>query len=165
MTVIDGIDARVQAAFVALYQETYGRVLRYAARRVGQGSDAEDVAAEVFRIAWARASEGTSISTGWLFVTADNVLRNHHRSERRAHRLALAAADGQRTVGAVGTDDRVLDVLESLDEQTRAILVLRYWDELSGAEIGTVLGLSASAVWVRLHRARKAFTSAYEGAS
>jgi RNA polymerase sigma factor (sigma-70 family) len=164
VTVID-IDARGQAAFVALYQQTYGRVLRYAARRVGQGSDAEDVAAEVFRIAWARAAAGTTVGTGWLFVTTDNVLRNHHRSERRAQRLTLAAADGQRTAGTAAADERVLDVLDGLDEPTRTLLVLRYWDELSGAEIGEVLGLSASAVWVRLHRARKAFTSAYEGVS
>lgn len=167
MTVID-IDARGRAAFVALYRETYARVVRYAARRVGRGADAEDVAAEVFRLAWARAARGEQVGTGWLFVTTDNVLRNHHRAERRAGRLAAAAADAGR--GGDGTADaatgdataeRVLDALDALDDATRRLLVARYWDELSGAEIGALLDLSSSAVWVRLHRARKAFAAAY----
>ena len=85
MNVIETDDPRVEAEFAALYEATHGRIVRYAARRIGP-HDAEDVAAEVFRIAWTRTCEGVDVGTGWLFVTAENVLRNHVRSEVRARR-------------------------------------------------------------------------------
>jgi RNA polymerase sigma-70 factor (ECF subfamily) len=154
VNVIETDDPRVEAEFATLYRATHGRIVRYAARRIGP-SDAEDVAAEVFRIAWTRTCEGVEVSTGWLFVTAQNVLRNHVRTEVRAARRTPAATVQD------PPDDDVLDALDRLDEATRSLLMLRYWDELSGAELADVLGISTSAVWVRLHRARRAFRTAY----
>ncbi len=43
-------------------------------------------------------------------------------------------------------------VLESLTAIDRAVVVLRYWDDLGVAETATLLGLSPSAVRVRSHR-------------
>jgi len=153
VNVIETDDPRVEAEFVALYEATHGRIVRYAARRIGP-HDAEDVAAEVFRIAWTRTCEGVDVGTGWLFVTAENVVRNHVRSEVRARRTQPATVQDP-------PDDDVLDALDRLDDATRDLLRLRYWDELSGAELAHVLGISTSAVWVRLHRARRAFRTAY----
>ena len=155
MNVIGTVDPRVEAQFAALYRATHGRIVRYAARRIGP-TDAEDVAAEVFRIAWTRTGEGVDVTTGWLCVTAENVLRNHLRSAARAHRLHAPT-----TTHDTVPDDDVLDALDRLDDATRNLLLLRYWDELSGAELAQVLGISPSAVWVRLHRARRAFRSTY----
>lgn len=157
MNVIGTADPRVEAEFAALYRATYGRIVRFAARRIGP-ADAEDVAADVFRIAWTRTCDGVDVTTGWLFVTAENVVRNHHRSAVRAQRLQSAVAQ---THHDPAPDDDVLDALDRLDDATRSLLMLRYWDELSGAELAQVLGISTSAVWVRLHRARRAFRSTY----
>jgi DNA-directed RNA polymerase specialized sigma24 family protein len=93
------------AEFTALYRANYGRVLRFVARRSPEAGDAEDITADVFRIAW----------------------------------------------------DRARATLADLDERHRSVLVLRYWDGLNAAEIAEHLDLSVSAVWVRLHRARRAF--------
>jgi len=46
-------------------------------------------------------------------------------------------------------------VLDNLNEQDRAIIILRYWQEYSEEEIGQALSLSVSAVKSRLHRARR----------
>jgi RNA polymerase sigma-70 factor (ECF subfamily) len=152
-------DGPVVSRFTALYRANYGRVLNFVGRRVGVGRDAEDVTAEVFRIAWMRAADGTEASPGWLFVTARNVIRNHVRSAERARRLSEAVAGdlAVRQASQGGDHDRVHVALDRLREPDRAVLVLRYWDGLDAAEIAAVLDVSVSAVWVRLHRARRAF--------
>lgn len=155
------------AAFVATYRAMHGRVVRYAARRLANPGDADDVAAEVFRIAWQHHGTHGEVHPGWLFVTTDNVLRNHERARVRARRTAAAVAhDRARGAAAPVTDDdlteRVLEVLSQLEPTTRRLLELTYWDGLDGAETSQVLGVTRPAVWVRLHRARRAFATAWD---
>ncbi|MER7505194.1 sigma factor-like helix-turn-helix DNA-binding protein [Nonomuraea pusilla] len=45
------------ARFEAVYQETYGRVTAYAARRCASPQDTADVVAETFTVAWRRVDE------------------------------------------------------------------------------------------------------------
>ncbi len=49
----------------------------------------------------------------------------------------------------------IADALAALAEIDREALLLTAWDGLSSAEAGDVLGLSAGAVRVRVHRARQ----------
>jgi len=46
--------------------------------------------------------------------------------------------------------------LDRLTESDRELLMAHYWDELSGAQCAQLVGCSMSAIWVRLHRARRA---------
>jgi RNA polymerase sigma-70 factor (ECF subfamily) len=50
---------------------------------------------------------------------------------------------------------RVLDALAALPEKEREVLMLTAWEELSGSEAARVLGCSATAYRIRLHRARR----------
>jgi RNA polymerase sigma-70 factor (ECF subfamily) len=161
-------DRRRQATFATLYRENFGRVLRFVARRVGDGDDAEDLTCEVFAVAWARTREGTRVSAPWLFVTAKNMLANHRRAMRRrlatADRVSVSNPAARADLWAgdpVGQDVR--NVLDRLPEQHREVLMLRYWDEFNGREMASFLGVSPPAVWVRLHRARRAFADEYRG--
>ena len=164
-------DAEVGARFTDLYTESYGRVLRFVERRAADRAEAEDLTAEVFRIAWSRAVEGAEPSVPWLFVTARNVLANHYRGTARAlrlHQRVSLALDpvtaGPRDAGAgdAPVQDAVLATLAGLAPHHRDVLVLRYWDECSTPEVAAVLGCSTSSVWVRLHRARRAFQDAHD---
>lgn len=158
-------DRTVEARFVALYRENYGRVLRFVTRRVGDENEAEDITAEVFKIAWTRAVDGSSpVSPGWLFVTAQYLVRNHHRSVLRLDQLFRAAGAELKTrQTAVSSVEVVWAVLSGLDEHHRQVLVLAYWDGLSAQEIAEVMQVSVSAVWVRMHRARRAFRHSFQG--
>jgi RNA polymerase sigma factor (sigma-70 family) len=148
--------------FTDLYRAYYGQVLRFIARRVDRDDQAEDLVAEVFRVAWVKTAQGEVLSPGWLFVTARNVIGNYRRSLQRGdaayRRAAIAFSAGEAPGAPAGL---VADVLERLPEAQRDILVYRYWDDLEPREIAALAGISVPAVWVRLHRARQAFKRSF----
>ena len=150
-------DREHTARFTALYVRDHPRVCAYVHRRSGDRGAAEELTAEVFRTAWERMMAGHEVGTGWLFVTARNLLSNHYRSMARLTEMHRTIACELGNAPASGQDNAVLDALDRLPSAHREVLLLSYWDGLSAAEAGAVLGCSVSAVWVRLHRARKAF--------
>ncbi|MEW1722864.1 sigma-70 family RNA polymerase sigma factor [Streptomyces sp. NPDC093109] len=168
-----GSNTATTARFTALYAREHPRVSAYVYRRLGDRSAAEELTAEVFRIAWERtagagagagdvtAACGEVMTTGWLIVTARNLLGNHYRATARLTELHRRITDELDRAPAAGQDTAVLDALDQLPDRHRDVLLLSYWDGLGAAEIGEVLGCAAPAVWVRLHRARKAFRAVY----
>jgi len=155
-------DARTTARFTALYTAQHSRIVAYAYRRLGDRAAAEDVAAEVFRIAWERVGEGVP-TPGWLFTTARHKVFHHYRdaARRTALELTMAAELGRPEAGDK-LNQRLLAALDRLPEPTRELLLAHYWDGLSGAECADLLGCPAGAIWVRLHRARAALRREYE---
>jgi RNA polymerase sigma-70 factor (ECF subfamily) len=163
------VTPEVRAAFVDLYTEQYRAIRAYLRRRTSDLATADDLTAEVFRVAWEHTADGVP-SVGWLFVTARYLLANARRSAatvaKTQHR-ATSEASRQEFPGAtrdahdLPEDLRVLGALNALPESHREVLRLRYWEELGGAEAATALGCTPAAWWVRLHRARAAFADAY----
>ena len=78
------------------------------------------------------------------------------RRLRSAHELPIAQVDEHAYAAwrepDTATRVDVFRVLDSLTALDRAVVVLRYWDDLSVAETATLIGLSPSAVRVRSHR-------------
>ena len=146
------------SAFVELFEKQYPRVVAYARRRLGSMPDAEDCAAEVFRLAW---EHDDVPSVGWLFVTARNIVyavnRSNHRLSDMCFRMAVEEGSG-----ITPEDLGVLEAMDSLSETDREILMAYYWDDLSGAQCAKLVGCSVAAVWVRLHRARQALKTVLE---
>ncbi|MDR1768391.1 MAG: sigma-70 family RNA polymerase sigma factor [Propionibacteriaceae bacterium] len=91
--------------------------------------------------------------SAWLFVTARNLLRNHHRANARLaelhNRLRM-----ERAAEPPAANDALLDAIETLPDSQRELLLAHYWDGLSGAECAALVGCSPGSVWVALHRAR-----------
>lgn len=144
--------------FSAYFRTHYNAIVRYVERRVAQREDAAELVADVFRIAWQRFEPANSASRAWLFQVAHNVVLDHYRRHGRQRALIARVADEAATQPLpvpIEPDHPVLLALEHLDEPARELLRLRYWEELSVAEIATVLQLSSGAVRVRLHRARQ----------
>jgi RNA polymerase sigma-70 factor (ECF subfamily) len=157
------------ARFSVLYQQQHPRVVAFARRRLSGDGAAEDCAAEVFRIAWERVVAGEPVPTaGWLFVTARHVLANGYRADARALETRRRFGDEleiqARELLSPDVDpvaERVVAALERLPGDQRELLIARYWDDLTGAELAALVGCSVGAVWVRLHRARVAFREFY----
>lgn len=96
-----------EARFQAVYEATYDDLLRFAQRRV-HTAHAEDVAADVFLIAWRRLDdmpEPVGDARAWLFGVARATMLNHRRGERRREALAVRIADATVTDRPSAHDD------------------------------------------------------------
>lgn len=132
-------------------------VYRYFVRRAAR-QDADDLAAEVFAIAWRRRDDvPTEAILPWLYRTAGYVLANHRRAARKAPHLV--AVEGSEPVEGdhaqrVAERDEIDRALAQLSERDRDILLLHAWEGLDGTELADALGISRSGAQAALSRAR-----------
>src|SRR6478609_918135 len=129
---------------------------RYLARRT-DADTAEDVLAETLLVCWRRIDDLPEEPLPWAYAVAANCLRNAERAARRQRRVAAkVAALEPRPVAAEPADDPDLaQALGRLRAEDAELLRLWAWEQLAPAEIATVLGISANAASIRLHRARE----------
>lgn len=155
---------------IGLFEKHYAEVLAYCVRRIGP-DEAEDVAAEVFAIAWRRLDDIRMESArAWLYGTARGVISNRWRSlksrSRLSKRIAGLAPDPQETPDVFivrrEEDEEVVETLKTLKDSDQEILMLSAWEELSNAEIAEVLDITKSAAEQRLHRAKQRFAKVLE---
>lgn len=145
-----------EARFRRLCETHKPAVLAYALRRTSR-DDAADAVAETFLVAWRRLDDvDDQFALPWLYAVARNVLLNQQRATRRQQAITERVAAGLPEAGEMSTGSpRVLDALASLSEAEREVLMLAAWEELSSSEAARVLGCSATAYRIRLHRARR----------
>jgi RNA polymerase sigma factor (sigma-70 family) len=154
-----------QERFAELYEELYPRALGYALRRAGP-EDARDAVDEAFLIAWRKRTDLPEAVLPWLLVTVRNTLANQGR--RRSHQDVIAAEMARHTGNGVHAAPEsavvermlVLAALAELPGRDREMLLITVWDGLTGAVAARVVGCSAAAFAVRLHRARRRFAAA-----
>lgn len=154
------------AWFTAAVHEHSTALVRYFARR-GPRQDAEDLAAEVFVVAWRRRDEVPREAVlPWLYRTAGFTLANH----RRKHvdlpvdivpETGTARVSEDPELSAL-FDSELRGALESVGERDRQILLLHAWEGLDGDELGAVLGISRSGADAALSRARKRLREAWQ---
>ncbi|MFI5085720.1 MAG: RNA polymerase sigma factor [Actinomycetales bacterium] len=140
--------------FLAAHAACHDRIYRYFRRRTENASEAEDLCADVFRIVWEMSGKPGSLSVMVLFGVARNVLRNHDRSAARSDRL-LGALQRERASEVPDQDSPLLGALERLRPDDREALLLTYWDGFNSREVSDLLDTTATAIRMRLHRARK----------
>lgn len=155
-----GLHAQAKAdVFIQMFEAHYARVVRYAEGQLSGLAAAEDVASDVFRVAWLKLDPREPFGLPWLIRTAMHKSRDVQRSRYRGK--AAVEALGERATSTVGDHmsslDRLslLEALSKLSGRDRQILHLTYWVDLSAGEVAEVLRIRPGAVWTRLHRARE----------
>jgi RNA polymerase sigma factor (sigma-70 family) len=153
------VDEERERRFRTLYEQHYRAVHAYAVRRTGAPDDASDAVAEVFTTAWRRLDSVPAAPADllWLYGVARRVLATQHRGARRRSRLVARIESGYGRAPEAPEpepDDRLLTALARLPEREREALLLVLWEDLSHAEAAQVLGCSANAVAIRVHRAK-----------
>jgi len=156
------------AALAVLHQRYAKMICSLILRLDPQASfeQAEDLTQDVFLSLY--ESAGRYREEGKLKSWLCGIAAKKTRSARRKSwlRSGLLGANrgirpGHSSSYIAGTDDRlsarrdVAQALSSLSDSQREVLVLHSIEGLSGEEIAVALGIKTSAVWVRLHRARK----------
>ena len=154
-----------EAAFDAYFRIHFVPVLRFVERRILNRETAHEIAAECLVIAWQKFDPGHPPRIAWLYQTARNLLGNAYRKRAREASLLELLKDRAR----FDTPDPELVLLEEAMDRLRSLdqeaLRLTYWEQLSAAEVGQVLGCSEQAAWKRISRAKEAVKSQLESAS
>jgi len=142
----------VEQAYRTNHQRLWRALLAY----TGDPEVATDAAAETYSQAVARGDALTN-PAGWIWRTAFKVAAGMLADRRNWIRL-----DGAGESQAAGwlfdvhIDESLaefLDQLQTLSDQQRAVVVLRYAGGCTPSDIAEILDTSANAVRVQLHRA------------
>lgn len=157
--------------------ETYQRpVFNLCYRMLGDSQEAEDAAQETF---W-RAYQGMkkydpsrSFATWLLSIAAHYCI-----DQQRKRKLPMVDIDilpeedapdpspNPEKIISKQMENKVLHkLLDQLQPQDRAAIILRYWYEMSEEEIASTLQLSTSAVKSRLFRARRQLADVYQASN
>lgn len=154
-------DQRAFGDLVARYQSA---VYNMAYRMLGDPTEAEDAAQEVFVRAWNQLHTfqmDKRFST-WLLSIASHhcidMLRRHKPTAPLEGVALYIQSDepGPDQIALQGEQrDIIKKLLNTLPEKYRSVTVLRYYNDLSYDEIANVTGLTESAVKTQLHRARR----------
>ena len=138
-------------SFEDFYRDNWHGAVRLARTLTGSDQAGEDVAQDVFQRMyrnWGRADDPGA----YLRVSIVNTARSWHRRRQlertRLHYLVPLSTES-------GAPDELGDVLQSLPNRQRAVVMLRYWGDLSEAEIADELGCKPGTVKSLASRARE----------
>jgi RNA polymerase sigma-70 factor (ECF subfamily) len=164
------------AAFEQLVERHQALVIGTVGRMLGNNSDSEDVAQQVFLRVWKSATRyaPTAKFTTWLLTITRNLVFNETRRRKRHPAAALDAPTADESLllpdrtGLIPDEallERELELaidraIRLLPEKQRFAVVLRRFENKTYEEIAEVLNLSVPAVKSLLFRARSELRSA-----
>jgi len=149
------------AEFAEVYREHVTPVWRYVRLRVPSDIDAEDVTSQVFEKAmssWQGYDGSRGSVGGWLTGIARHTVADWWRSRGRELPSSDVRLDGTAEDDPEGTvlrrqgADDVRRHLGLLTPREREAVALRFGSELTSEQIGSALGISATAARMLVHR-------------
>ena len=150
-------------AFGEIYERHVQRIYNYIYYRTGNHHDAEDLTARVFHRALRHIPTYTDRGvpfTAWLYRIAHNLVANWHRDQSRRKvipldELILSRVRTEAPESAAEDSEeraRLLGAIRRLPEERQQLLILKFVQRLSNAEIGKLMGRSEGAIKSLYHR-------------
>jgi len=150
-------------AFGEIYETYVGRIFNYVYYRTGNVEDAEDLTARVFYRALHHIrnynDRGVPFSA-WLYRIAHNLVANWHRDRSRRQEIPLSDTPnlpyrGEMPEQALMDNEErrgLMRMIRGLPPERQELLILKFVDHFSNAEIGQIMGRSEGAVKSLYHR-------------
>jgi RNA polymerase sigma-70 factor (ECF subfamily) len=150
-------------AFGLLYERYVDRIYQYIFYRTGNRQDAEDLTARTFFRALAKIDgytyRGVPFSA-WLYRIAHNSVANWHRDRRHRKLIPLdelvlktpGRRAPERLVEENERDHTLRQAISRLSGDRQQLLILKFAEGMSNAEIGKVMGRSEGAIKSLYHR-------------
>ena len=150
-------------AFGELYERYIERIFNYVYYRTGNTHDAEDLTARVFQRAMNHINNYTDRGvpfSAWLYRIAHNLVANWHRDRSRRQEIpitdipVLPARGDHPETKLVHTEEQeaLLKLIRKLPPERQHLLILKFVENLSNAEIGQIMGRSEGAIKSLYHR-------------
>jgi RNA polymerase sigma-70 factor (ECF subfamily) len=151
------------SAFGELYSRYVKKIYNYIYYRTGNHHDAEDLTSRVFFRAMAHIKEYTDRGvpfSAWLYRIAHNLVANWHRDRGRQKVVPL---DDHLTTGmsfdppeaaaeTIEEEETLLESIRQLPEERQQLLILKFVERLSNAEIGEIMNRTEGAIKSLYHR-------------
>jgi RNA polymerase sigma-70 factor (ECF subfamily) len=144
-------------------------VLNFVYRLLGDATEAEDVAQEVFVRAyqhWSKFDPRRKVPT-WLFALARNAAIDRLRYRQRHPVESLDSAPEpsttSREVETRELGEQIAAAIQLLPEDQRTAIVLAEYHDLSYAEIAEIMDCSVKSVESRLYRAKATLREKLQG--
>ncbi len=150
-------------AFGSLYEEYVERIYNYIYYRTGNPYDAEDLTARVFMRAMRHIENyhdrGLPFSA-WLYRIAHNLVANWHRDNHRRKEIPLdegllpfhPGEHPEYELLRLEERERLVKVIRYLPVDRQQLLILKFVEHLSNAEIGQIMGKTEGAIKSLYHR-------------
>ena len=141
-------------AWAEIYRRHVQQVYAYIYYRLGDQHTAEDLAADVFVKALAGINgyvwRGTPL-LAWLYRIAHNVTADHRKAAaKRALRQSGEPAEDlperEDRLGALDARRDMLGAIRALTEEQQQVIILRFYQGMSNAEVAKVMGKPEGAV-------------------
>jgi RNA polymerase sigma-70 factor (ECF subfamily) len=150
-------------SFGVLYERYVGKIYSYIYYRTGNEHDAEDLTARVFMRALKRLPSYTDRGlpfSAWLYRIAHNLVANWHRDQSRRKVVPLdefIVSGLQSEAPEYAAENRqeeafLLETLRRLPAERQQLLVLKFIEHMSNADIGKVMDRSEGAIKSLYHR-------------
>ena len=162
-------------ALAAIYEEHSRPIYYLALRLLGDPTQAEDAAHDVFLKAYRKLDQfrGDAGLRTWLYRITINHCQNllrawqhrhiHSNADESVWETAVAKTDSPlRVLETKELGQRIQKALDQLPEEYRLLLLLVADEKMSYEEVGQLTQQTADAVRGKLHRARKAFAAIFQ---
>lgn len=150
-------------AFGMLYERYVSKIFTYIYYRTGNTFDAEDLTERVFYRALKHIgnydNRGLPFSA-WLYRIAHNLVANWHRDNSRKKEITLDEGNlathsqkhPEQELLVSEEQEQLITIFKYLPPERQQLLLLKYVDHLSNAEIGLIMGRTEGAIKSLYHR-------------
>jgi RNA polymerase sigma-70 factor, ECF subfamily len=148
--------------FGELYERYVRKIYTYIYYRTGNHEDAEDLTSRVFHKAFVHLpkyeNQGLPFSA-WLYRIAHNTVANWYRDQGRRKITTLEEStrhsfeeEPHAVAERSAENDLLMGIIRRLPSERQQILILKFAEGYSNAEIGDILGRSEGAIKSLYHR-------------
>ncbi len=145
----------IENRLAALYEEYYDKIARYIYTRIGDKSESEDLASEVFLKALKAVKsyrDSGPPMQAWLFKIAHNIIVDHLRKVSRIRTIPIDAVEIVDDNDPVDITEKKIEMekvgaaMVQLTEEQREVIRLRFFGGLTSKEAAAVLNKTDGAV-------------------
>jgi RNA polymerase sigma-70 factor (ECF subfamily) len=150
-------------AFGLLYDKYATRIYNYIYYRTGSTLDAEDITSRVFFRAMRHITNYTDRGvpfSAWLYRIAHNLVANWHRDSSRRQEVELedgyqaSKGDEYPEIALLESEEQnaLMKLIRALPEERQHLLILKFVQHMSNAEIGQIMDRTEGAIKSLYHR-------------
>jgi len=161
-----------QDAARTLFERYFDRIYNYVYARLGRAEDAEDLAIDTMTRSLTRLDQfqdqGVAFSS-WVYKIAHNATIDHYRRHGKVTLVSLEqatlpqSADPSELALEQLSNEDLRVALRALTDEQQQVLILRFFQDLTAAQVAGIMGKSVGAVQALQHRALGSLERALQG--